>query len=328
MTSPLSDSADTTCLGRLAEPVEASLRELEPAAEERAHAVNWLSCAAAPIVDAFGITGRFATSGTAEAAFRSYADQASDWTREAWAESPLAMVSPDLMVATLLSSMHSVQYELNVASGDTSAIDWLWSPFGPPIRGNGAHFDGRDRHMAHIALAAAAAGQPDIDPKATLDAAELHVTQMMAADEAKTAIVAQRRAVALDELDAKLAVANQEGRGDEVVGGLLELFLATGEAMQHVLLTSCSQTEFPLEAFGWASMTVRRITDWTSWVRNAIDEICRDDAGVRFACWSAADLLMRVLAYEVIHAEVEAAALHLACDLIGRPASESASAGS
>lgn len=316
---PISTS-ELAVLGEIDAACAEAMAGLGPSPSELAHARGWLDCAPAPVIDALSNTGEFESSGHAERMLDGHCLEMADWASQVWSEEPAAIVAPDVMIGTLITSMRASDDD------DHEAADWLWSPVGMPCRGNSARLTGPRRHMAHL-IRVSETGGLNLDPQQTLQAALEHTRQL-----------AQRSSAALEQLgDVRLrALENQNGlwavaaaqQTPEAAHAAAEasraVFTATAESWQHLLLASCADTEEPIDAFGWASMSVRRLTDWCTWINLVISDVCdgpeEREPFERLSWWAAADLLMRSRAYPATFVDDDGPdpAVLLAHDLLGR----------
>lgn len=316
---PISAS-EMAVLGEMNEACADAIARLGPSPSELAHARGWLDCAPEPVLDALSNTGEFEHTGHAERMLDAHCLELADWAAQVWADEPTTIVAPDVMIGALLTSMRASDDD------DPEAADWLWSPLGMPSRGNSARLTGPRRHVAHLSRVSEAGGF-DLDPQQTLRAA-LEQTQQLA----------QRSAGALEGLgDARLrALEDQHGlwavaatqQTPEAAHAAAEatraVFTTTAESWQHLLLASCADAEEPIDAFGWASVSVRRLTDWCTWVNLVIADVCdgpdEREPFERMSWWAAADLLMRSRAYPATFVEEDGPdpAVLLAHDLLGR----------
>ena len=294
--------------GVLAADLAEVIADLGPSPAELSFAREWLMDATPELIDAFSVEGDYTARGYAEFELSEHCAIEAEKAQEMWTAAPLSAVPADLMACSVVEALAVA------GDDDPEAADWLWSPIGVPIRSNSARLTGERRHRAHMAITAEAANVAlDIDRtyEAALQAAQN--TAQRCVDNADR--LGAARLAALDELDDVIDVATDVTpvTMNRLAEGHRGVFVATCASWTQLSVASCLDTDNVIDAVGWSSLLVRRLSDWSRWVHNVVNwrtslvaeapEAAEYEAAEAYACWSVADLLMRSRAYPSMFAD-------------------------
>ena len=316
---------ETVALGDMADECVAAIAELGPSPSELTRAQSWLALASASVADTLSINGLFQRSGAADDQLLDYCEEAAAWAYREWNRQPGLLVSPEIMIGSLLISMDEVDDD------DPEASDWLWSTAGPARKGNSAKLTDRNRHLAHLNLISAAVPSlAGMDSAAALASSEAHARSLVQRSSDQVNLCGSARTKALIAQTERLneaAAVRSELAASEAAKATVAVFDATAESMKHLMIASCAEAEFVVDAYGWTSLSIVRLHNWRRWVNRMIDSACAEspeEPFERMAWWSAADLLMRAMAYEAVFVDEDGstAVRMMAYDLIGRPIPE------
>lgn len=310
---------ELSAFGDLAGPCAQAIQAAQPTADEIQRARSCISLLNDEALEMLSIDGECQRSGYAEETFAEYCASLSDWSREQRSSSPGSMMEPEVMAGCVVEAMRLA------GDDDPAASDWLWSPVGPPLRGNSGRLTGTHRHTVHLTMLASQSEQfAGIDIQATLQAAAKDARSLIETSTQSLEPLGTARNAALHVQDRRLIAASSQ-TPDEMLAAekaTMSVFEATVASWQQIMLASTGESDCPMDAYGWAALLTRRLTDWKTWIGMVINQACSDPdmtPNERLAWWMSADLIMRAAAYEGICGDdTESAADLLANELLGR----------